>query len=228
VVVVEKPAGMLSVPFEDDDRGTLDQHVRSLLARMLPRAAKRRGPLPSLMVVHRLDRGTSGLLVFARTWLAKEGLAEQFKEHSVKRRYLALCHGLPISKTISSHLLVDRGDGIRGSSESSSYADVRRQARGKLAITHVEVLERLRNAALISLRLETGRTNQIRIHMSEDGHPLIGEKIYLRKFKGNAVESPRLMLHAAELGFIHPHTGAPLSFQSPLPQAFAEMLEKLR
>ncbi len=231
VIVVDKPAGVSTVPFnrqDSNDIESMEHRLRAYLQKKRPLHTKRRGALPSLLVVHRLDRGTSGLLVFARSMQARAGLAEQFKAHTVHRRYLALVHGHAPTKTIRSHLLEDRGDGIRGSSETSPHGGVRRSRKGKLAITHVTCVERLKGASLVECRLETGRTNQIRIHMAEAGHPLVGETIYLRGYSGPIIESPRLMLHAAELGFIHPITSQPLRFEIPLPQPMAELVASLR
>jgi len=228
IVVIRKPAGIATVPFEPGERDTLDRMVRLLLARRARRGGRRRGALPSLLVVQRLDRGTSGLIVFARNMGARAALAEQFARHSVHRRYLALAHGRIGRRTFRSHLLVDRGDGIRGSSERSPRPALRRGGGGKSAVTHVEPLERLAGATLLACRLETGRTNQIRIHLSEAGHPLLGEKIYLRDFRGAVIPAPRLMLHAAELGFVHPSTGNEMRFVEELPADMREVLERLR
>lgn len=227
VIVVDKPSGISTVPFEKGEADTLDSAVRSYLSRRSKRFSGRI-KRESLFVVHRLDRGTSGLLVFARTVLAKQSLYSQFKEHSTHRRYLALAHGRVESQTFRSHLMVDRGDGIRGSSETSPRAAVRRSGGGKLAVTHVEALEYLKNVTFITCRLETGRTNQIRIHLAEAGHPLLGETIYLRGFKGEEIRAPRLMLHAAELGFKHPVTGEELNFTRPMPTDISEVLDALR
>jgi 23S rRNA pseudouridine1911/1915/1917 synthase len=172
------------------------------------------------MIVHRLDKGTSGLLVFARTWLAKDGLASQFKQHTPEREYVALIHGSINSCTITSHLLQDRGDGIRGSRERSPNHKLRRSGKGQRAVTHVELLETAGGVSKVSCRLETGRTNQIRIHLSELGHPLLGERTYMRGFAGPRIKAPRLMLHAARLGFVHPATGRPLAFEQPPPADF--------
>jgi 23S rRNA pseudouridine1911/1915/1917 synthase len=229
ILVANKPSGIITVPFQKGDKGSFDQQLRSYLARKIPKGSKKKkGALPALMIVHRIDKGTSGLLVFARTWAAKEGLASQFRDHSVTRRYLALVHGKATSKKIVSHLRADRGDGIRGSSETSPHAKIRKSGTGKIAITHVEQLENLNDTSLVACKLKTGRTNQVRIHMSEDGHPLLGETTYMRGFKGKRIEAERLMLHAAELGFIHPVSGKELHFEQALPPNFEAMLARLR
>jgi 23S rRNA pseudouridine1911/1915/1917 synthase len=229
ILVANKPSGMLTVPYQKGDKGSFDQQLRSYLAHKTPKGSKKRkGALPALMIVHRIDKGTSGLLVFARTWAAKEGLASQFRDHSVTRRYLALVHGKAASKKIVSHLRADRGDGIRGSTETSPHAKIRKSGKGKIAISHVEHLEGLADASLVSCKLKTGRTNQVRIHLSEDGHPLLGETTYMRGFQGKRIPATRLMLHAAELGFVHPVSGKEMHFEQPLPADFETALAGLR
>ena len=227
VLVAIKPSGILTVPFDKGDKGTFDQKIRSYLAKTGPRPVKKRGAMSPLMIVHRLDRGASGVLVFARTWTAKKGLASQFRQHSPTRQYLALVHGHAASGAIETHLLKDRGDGLRGSSESSPHAKVRRLGEGRWALTHVECLQKLDGASLISCRLETGRTNQIRIHLSEQGHPLLGETTYMRGFKGIRIQAERLMLHAKTLGFVHPVTNQEMSFEAPLPPEFDRFIKNL-
>jgi len=215
VVVVEKPAGVSSVPYSNE-RGTLVELVRAALKRR-DRSARADAPLA---VVHRLDKETSGLIVYCRTLAAKRHLAMQFRRHSVERRYLALSHGSVRPATIRTRLVGDRGDGLRGSTSNPKL--------GRPAVTHVSVVESLPRATLVACRLETGRTHQIRIHLAERGHPLLGERVYVRNFGGEAIPAPRLMLHAARLGFEHPVTGAWLQFESPLPADFQSVLERLR
>lgn len=219
VVVVRKPSGISTVPFDDAETGTLDERVRAILSK------RGSGGRPNLGVVHRIDKETSGLLVFTRTWLAKQSLAQQFREHTVVRRYLAIVHGAPASRTFRSHLIADRGDGLRGSWEARPRKSPRPE--GQLAITHVKLLERRGPASLVECRLETGRTHQIRIHLSEAGHPLVGERVYVRNFAGEPVGAPRLMLHAAVLGFVHPSTGEEVLFEDPLPADMARVWQKL-
>ena len=214
VVVVRKPAGVSTVPFDDSERGTLDELVRALLSRTA--GERKQG---TLGVVQRLDKETTGLLVFARTLAAKRSLAQQFREHTVHRRYLAIAHGDVKATTFESSLVADRGDGLRGST--------RKKGEGPRAVTHVEPVTRLRGATLVSCRLETGRTHQIRIHLSEAGHLLVGERVYVRNFSGARIEAPRIMLHAAELGFVHPESGRDVRFEEPLPDDFARVLSDL-
>jgi 23S rRNA pseudouridine1911/1915/1917 synthase len=214
-VVVNKPAGISTVPFDAGERGTLDQLVRALLNR-----SRQRRTTGDLGVVHRLDKDTTGLLVFTRTLAAKRDLQQQFRVHSVERRYLALAHGRVTARTLSSRLVADRGDGIRGSTENPRL--------GQLATTHVRPLEHFDDATLIECRLETGRTHQIRIHLSESGHPLLGERVYCRGLRLRELGAPRTMLHAATLGFDHPRTHVRVHFEAPLPADLLAVVEDLR
>jgi 23S rRNA pseudouridine1911/1915/1917 synthase len=223
VVVVNKPAGVSTIPFDGTEKGTLDELVRGWLSKRAKRGD--RGERPSLGVVHRLDKETSGVIVFTRTWLAKQSLTQQFRVHTVHRRYLAIAHGAVTKRTIRSHLLADRGDGLRGSARGNAKG---RGDAGQLAVTHVEPVEALSGATLVACELETGRTHQIRVHLSEAGHPVVGERVYIRGFPGDVIPAPRLMLHAAELGFVHPATNAEVRFERPPPADFEETLARLR
>jgi 23S rRNA pseudouridine1911/1915/1917 synthase len=214
LVVVDKPAGTSTVAFNAEETDSLDQ----LVHRLLERSDRRRSP--PLGVVHRLDRETSGLVVFARTLAAKRRLKEQFRFHAATRRYLAIAHGELDVRTIHSRLVRDRGDGLRGSTPNLEL--------GRPATTHVKPLRRLCGATLIECTLETGRTHQIRIHLSEAGHPLVGERVYTRGYAGQQLPAPRVMLHAAELGVVHPTNRRALHFSSPMPEDFAGVLERLR
>lgn len=236
VVVVAKPEGMSTVPFDDRETGTLDEWVRDALHFEDKAAGRSTGVRPTLGIVHRIDKDTSGLVVFTRTWLAKQSLSSQFRTHSTKRHYLALVHGSPRTNqfTVESHLLEDRGDGLRGSVEGIRRRNPKRGntiplETGKPAVTHVEVLERMGNATLVSCTLETGKTHQIRIHLSESGFPLVGETVYVRELdREKKIEAPRLMLHAASLGFEHPATGEFMAWDEEPPREFNEILERVR
>jgi 23S rRNA pseudouridine1911/1915/1917 synthase len=198
VVVIDKPAGVNSVPYEERETGTAMDLIRGAWRRM----GKPATSIP-LHVVHRIDRATSGLLMFAKTKKAEVGLAAQLRSHSMERQYICVAHGVVTSRRIESHLIADRGDGLRGSTSHTS--------QGKRAVTHVEARDALLHATLCAVRLETGKTHQIRIHLAESGHPLVGETVYIRDYTGPIITSGRLMLHAATLGFIHPVTGANIS-----------------
>lgn len=212
VVVVEKPAGISTVPYDSNERDTLDKRVQKQLAQHSGRAR--------LQVVHRIDKETTGLLVFARTSDALQKLKSQFRFHTVERRYLAIVQGHPQSGTITSMLVQDRGDGLRGATALKGL--------GRKATTHVQVLEKLNGASLISCTLETGRTHQIRIHLSESGHPLLGDRVYSKGHQGELLPAPRVMLHAQTLGFSHPTDERAMRFESPLPADFEKRLAELR
>ncbi len=214
VVVIDKPSGVSSVPYEDRETGTAMDLVRG--------AWRRQGkPATSiaLHVVHRIDRATSGLLMFAKTKQAERGLAAQLRAHTMERTYLCVAHGEVRPQRIESYLVADRGDGLRGSTT--------RRDQGKRAVTHVEVQWPLRGATLCAVHLETGKTHQIRIHLAEAGHPLVGEEVYIRDYRGPVIAAPRLLLHAATLGFAHPITGERVSLASPLPPDFEQVVARL-
>jgi 23S rRNA pseudouridine1911/1915/1917 synthase len=213
LVVVRKPAGISTVPYDENETGTLSELVEAALK-------KKGGSHTPLGIVHRIDKETSGLVVFSRNLTAKRVLKQQFRVHSVRRRYLALAHGKVAPGTLRSRLVKDRGDGRRGSTENPNL--------GRDAITHVRVIEPLPGATLIECRLETGRTHQIRIHLAESGHPLVGDRVYTKNYAGTLLPAPRLMLHAFELGFEHPATGEPLHFEEPMPDDMRGVLERLR
>jgi 23S rRNA pseudouridine1911/1915/1917 synthase len=212
VVVVEKPSGISTVPFDENERGTLDELVMETISE--------RGRRAPLGIVHRIDKETSGVVVFARTVAAKIALKNQFRFHTVGRRYVTIAHGDVTGGKITSHLVQDRGDGRRGSTDNEEL--------GREAITHVKWLESLRGASLLECRLETGRTHQIRIHLSERGHPLVGERVYSKNYRGELIPAPRLMLHARELAFDHPTTGERLSFEQAMPADMQGVLASLR
>lgn len=235
VVVVDKPSGITTTRHTEElswptrrrqVQPTLDELVpdaiaRFLLARHGARGKKHRH-VPPVRAVHRIDRETSGLVVFARTVPAERILAEQFRAHTTHRRYLAICVGRVGAGTIQTNLIRDRGDGRRGSSDTED---------GKRSVTHVQPVEHFGDAyTLIECRLETGRTHQIRIHVAEIGHPVCGERVYSapRHMKVEDTSgAPRVMLHAAELGFVHPESGADLRFESPLPADMKKLLDIL-
>jgi len=221
VVVVNKLAGVISIPFEKGQRDTLVDRTRLLLQR------KTGVRTAELGVVQRLDIGTTGVMVFARTFSAKRQLKQQFRRHTIERRYLAIAHGEVEAATIESYLVADRGDGLRG-----SFGAFRRPSRAlpkgaQRAITHIKPMRVLRGATLVECRLETGRQHQIRIHLSERGHPLLGERIYIRDYAGSVIPANRPMLHAEVLGFDHPSKLEPMRFEVPPPQDFQDMLIKL-
>jgi len=225
VVVVRKPAGLLTVPFEKEDHDTLLSLTRVTVRRL--EAALGKDSNPSLRAVQRLDKDTSGLVVFARNVRAQRLLQEQLTEHSVTRRYLALVHGDASDAIYDSLLVPDRGDGRRGSWGVFRKAQGEPPESARQATTHVTVLKRFAVASLVACELETGRQHQIRIHLAEAGHPLLGETVYVREWHGAALPAPRLMLHASVLGFVHPRTGRPVRFEDPPPDDFEAVLRNL-
>lgn len=218
LIVIEKPEGISTVPYERKETGTALDLIRDAW-----RAQGRKATATPLYTVHRIDKDTSGLVCFAKTKLAERGLHKVFKQHLAAREYLAVAQGRVRPGRIESDLIANRGDGLRGSA--------RRFPGGQHAVTLVEVVEHWARATLCRVRLETGRTHQIRIHLAEQGHPLVGETVYVRdllRAGGKPIACPRLLLHAATLGFDHPVTGKSLRFASDLPPDFTAEMAKLR
>jgi 23S rRNA pseudouridine1911/1915/1917 synthase len=227
IVVVEKPSGMTTTRHADErELPPRKRQLQPTLDELLPRliAKVEKGGVRRVRPVHRLDRETSGLLVFARTAQAQKHLEQQFRAHTVKRRYLAIVCGTVETQTVQSRLVRDRGDGRRGSTTLSNV--------GKQAVTHVRPIERLGDYTLIECRLETGRTHQIRIHLGESGHPLCGESVYNQPlFRARLPDSsgaPRLALCAVELGLVHPITGETMHFEMPLSADLDLFVRRLR
>lgn len=227
VLVVNKAPGMLTVRYHDDDRDTLVDLLRLTLRRQGARHGKRYDP--EVGVVHRLDKGTSGLLAFTRTVAAKRFLQGKFRDRDLDRFYLAIVHGHAKVGRHDTWLLANRGDGLRGSHKTyNGYGKTPPTA--KRAITHVLAVKPLKGASLVVCKLETGRQHQIRIHLAEAGHPLVGENVYIRDHRDAERpihEAPRPMLHAAVLGFEHPTRGERLFFEAEPPVDFLEALKTL-
>ncbi len=222
IVVVDKPPGMLTVADEAGNKDTLAEYTR-LVLRRIDRSAKDTG----LGVVHRLDKDTSGLVVFTRTAEAKRAFAAIFKAHDIERVYHAIVHGDVAATTIESDLVPDRGDGLRGSHGHYRRARGEPPPDAKHAVTYVKPLERLKGATLVECRLETGRQHQIRIHLAELGHPVLGERVYIRDYEGPKIAASRTMLHARTLGFMHPRNGKRVEFERDPPEDFSALLESL-
>ncbi len=216
LLVVNKAAGMVVHPAPGHSSGTLVNALLGLGVFSSELGEIRPG------IVHRIDKGTSGLLVVSRTPKAREGLVAQFKEHSIHRKYIALVQGIPSPRQGTYTTLHGRNPHNR--LKFSSLV-----ATGKEAITNYRVEETFSTlAALVHVTLSTGRTHQVRVHFADHRHPLIGDPLYNRR-GGPAALNPlgkalgRQALHAAELGFVHPITGEELLFCAPLP----EELERL-
>ncbi len=184
--------------------------------------------------VHRLDRDTSGLMVFALSPTIERALIELFKTHTIDRCYRAIVEGEPRAETIRTFLVRDRGDGLRG---SWTGGEKDRPADAQEAITHVRPIGVIgrdsdgQTLTEVECRLETGRTHQIRIHMSERGHRLCGERVYTHvagaRARADESGAPRQALHAGVLGFVHPATGEPLRFQSDWPRELRAWMESI-
>lgn len=221
ILVVNKPAGLVVHPGAGNPDGTLVngllQHAPELS--LLPRAG----------LVHRLDKDTSGLLVVARTTAAHAALVAVLARHGIRREYLALVRGEVIAgerieAPIGRHRTVRTKMAVRGG--------------GRPAVTHTRVAERLRGFTLLSVRLETGRTHQIRVHLAHRGMPVVGDPVYGGRLRLPAGAGPRARaalagfrrqaLHARRLSFAHPQSGEALAFEAPLPQDFVRLLELLR
>lgn len=208
LLVIDKQAGYLTVPNSPNDRNT----VVDALSQYISRGQKLRR---KVAIVHRLDRDTSGLLVFAKSERFSQQLKSQFEMKKPRRHYLAIVAGRldAATGTFRSHLFTDQDLNQRSTTDPK---------QGKLAVTHYEVLEAYAEATLVRVRLETGRRNQIRVHFAEAGHPVLGDARYeTQRAHHPRWKWPRLALHAAELGFKHPVSGKELVFQSPTPEEFA-------
>jgi 23S rRNA pseudouridine1911/1915/1917 synthase len=224
LVVVDKPAGLVVHPAAGNLTGTLVNallhHCRGQLSGI--------GGVARPGIVHRIDKDTSGLLVVAKTDAAHEGLAAQFAAHTVHRRYIAVTAGHPSPSEGTIDARLGRSDADR----KKMSVLPNDSSRGKTAITHYKVLERLAHAAVIECRLETGRTHQVRVHCASIGHPLLGDPVYGRTPKPLRETLERLgfarqALHAAELGFTHPVTRQTVLFRSDLPPDMAELIDEL-
>lgn len=215
VVVANKPAGLLTQPTPADERDTL-------VARVARALAKRGGQRPWIGVVHRLDKETSGLVVFAASRRALAALQEQLLERALSRVYEAVVEGDPAADggTFDRPLV---GDGTRRRRWVAAPGE-----RGKHAVTHWQVVARHGIATRVEVRLETGRTHQIRIHFAAAGHPVVGDRVYRRPDAPPfPIDVPRQALHAAELGFLHPADGRPLRFTAPRPADLERLLAAL-
>jgi tRNA pseudouridine32 synthase/23S rRNA pseudouridine746 synthase/23S rRNA pseudouridine1911/1915/1917 synthase len=194
IVVVDKPSGLLSVASND----TKEPSVYGIL--------KKHYSYRKVFVVHRIDQDTSGVLLFALTEEACEKLKEIFEKHSLERVYIAMCQGFPLEKkgTYQSLLFEDANYVVKTTKDPS---------KGKLAITHYEVLRKKKEYCFLKVTLETGRKNQIRVHFAEALHPIVGD----RKYGAKINPLKRLGLHAATLSINHPITEKLMTFNSPCP-----------
>ena len=204
VIVIDKPEGLLTM-------ATATERSKTAYA-LLRQCLNSKRPPEHLFIVHRLDREASGLLVFAKSVEAKEYLQDQFKAHTAGRRYVAVVEGSIKENdfTIRTYL-----------TENAAYRvySTKNIKVGKLAVTHVHVVKRTAKHTLVEVKLETGRKHQIRVHLAERGHPIVGDKNY--GSRTNPIR--RLALHGAHLDFRHPITGKLMHFDSPPPTSFSRV-----
>ena len=235
LVVVEKPSGMTTLRrvsernwswARKNQQPTLDEAVPRLIrahAAEKNNSRKIHQRLPKLMSIHRIDRDASGLLVFARNKVAQTKIIQQFAEHDAVRKYFALIPGSISDRMIRTQLIRDRGDGLRGSTDRTDI--------GQHAVTHIRTLRTIGRFSELECRLETGRTNQIRIHLAEQGHPICGDVKYRGPVDCPAISDDsgvhRLALHAAELKFDHPSDGRRMHFETSWPPDMQRFLNRL-
>lgn len=222
LIVIDKPAGLVVHPAAGNADGTL---VNALLHHCAGQLSGI-GGVARPGIVHRIDKDTSGLIVAAKHDQAHEGLAKQFAAHSIDRRYLAVVSGRPLPPAGTVNAALAR------SPVNRKKIAVVAEDRGKHAVTHYRMIAALRDAALVECRLETGRTHQVRVHMTHIGHPLAGDPLYGRGRKSVNEAAKRLgfarqALHAAHLSFIHPLTGNPIALDSELPPDMRELIDQL-
>lgn len=215
IVVVDKPRGMVVHPAAGNYSGTL---VNALLGYCGDNLSDINGVIrPG--IVHRIDRDTSGVLVVAKNNIAHEKLSEKLKVHDIERVYAALVYGV----IAENQGKIDAPIGRHPTDRKKMAVNIK---NGKRAVTHFRVLERFKDATYIEVNLETGRTHQIRVHMSYIGYPIIGDTVYGRKNDRYGINGQAL--HAKKLGFVHPTRGEYMEFESPLPDYFENLLEELR
>ena len=217
LIALNKPPGLVVHPAPGHETGTL---VHALLHHCpnLPGIGGEQRP----GIVHRLDRDTSGVLVVAKTEAALAHLAAQFKQRDTRKEYLALAWGVPQPRSGTVRTLIGRSERDRKKMSVQ-------EKHGRPVVSHYEVLEAFAACALLRVRIETGRTHQIRVHLAHIGHSVVGDEVYGRAHGRRLPVPPvRQLLHAARLELHHPRTGAPLVFAAPLPADFTAVLDALR
>lgn len=218
VLIVNKPKGMVVHPAPGHSGGTLvnavmyhcGEHLSGINGVMRPG------------IVHRIDRDTTGSLIICKNDRAHRSIADQLKEHSIVRKYYAICYGVVKEDALTINQPIGRDPKER---KRMAVTDA---LHGKQAVTHVKVLERFKGFTYVECQLETGRTHQIRVHMANIGHPLLGDDIYAPGRKSPFARLQGQCLHAGILGFCHPTTGEYIETTAPLPDYFTALLEKLR
>jgi 23S rRNA pseudouridine1911/1915/1917 synthase len=213
LIVVNKAANVLTVA---TDRGGERNTLVSRVSHYLKHTGRRREAL----VVHRLDRGVSGLLVFAKSQRMLAALQAQFKERKPDRQYIAIVAGMleRESGTYRSHLATGK---------TLNQYSTRDESQGELAITHYRLQQKLADATVVEVQLETGRRNQIRVQFADHGHPVLGDPRYGRsRSHHDRWPDSRIALHALSLGFVHPATGKPMRFESELPKSMQRFIQE--
>ena len=201
IVVLEKPEGLLSVATDTEDRATVHSYL------------KRRYHQRRVYPVHRLDRETSGIMMFAYTEKARNLLKQQFEEHAVEKEYFAIVEGQMKKESGSWECFLEEDDFYYVKSTGDTH-------RGKRALTDYQVVQTEKNRTLLKLHPKTGRKNQLRVHCSESGYPIVGDK----KYGAGTNPIKRMCLHAHKLSFVHPSSGRRLTFSVPLPEEFYKLL----
>lgn len=221
LIVINKPPGLVVHPAPGHPGGTL---VNALLHHCpnLPGIGGEQRP----GIVHRLDRDTSGVMVVAKNDGALHALAHQFKDRKTKKEYLALAWGTPCPASGTIHTHIGRSDHDRKKMAAFAVGDGEDAARGKEAISHYDIVESLGPASLLRVRIETGRTHQIRVHLAHLRHPVVGDTVYGRARA--EIPAPRQMLHAERLTLIHPRSKETMTFIAPLPADFVALINQLK
>jgi len=216
IIAINKPAGLVVHPAAGNENGTL---VNALLHHCTDLAGIGGEKRPG--IVHRLDKDTSGVMVVAKTEKAMVELSRQFRKRETEKEYMAIVRGLPglasghIETTIGRHPILRKKMAVN-------------VKNGRRAVSNYKVVEEFKNASLLSVRIETGRTHQIRVHMAFMRHPILGDRLYARPHPTDIVWPDRQMLHATRLCITHPNTGKQITFNAPLPADMEDALKTLR
>ena len=214
-IVIEKESGIPSVPSHYKDRANAVHYLKSLMKKKYP------AKMPIVFIVHRLDKDTSGLMLFARHLEAQRELKEMIADKKIERKYLGIALG---KMEINAGKMEDK---LGPTDNRKEYKqEISDEFEAKTAITHYTVRKKLQNASLVEFSLETGRTHQIRIQMHERGHSLMGDEKYKATKGANLFGMPRLALHAYLLKVPHPHKKRTLTFEAPLPKVLTEYISK--
>jgi 23S rRNA pseudouridine1911/1915/1917 synthase len=220
LAVIEKPAGLVVHPGSGTRGGTLANALLFHFQNLSDVGGEGR---PG--IVHRLDKKTSGLLIVAKNNVAHARLSTAFQDRKIQKSYLALVHGRPRRPSAAIELAVGRHPSIRTRMAAG-------QTKGRAAYTEYQVVEHCRGFSLLDVKIKTGRTHQIRVHLSAIGHPVVGDDVYgersYKEFTQRFGQLDRYFLHAAALRFDHPMTGKPMEFRSPLPEELQKLLESIK